>query len=54
MGGLGVRDPVQSAQMAYSASKEGTAKITSAIKGEEEFSVQDHHEELAKSHTKLH
>ena len=28
MGGLGVRDPVKSAQMAYSASKEGMAKIT--------------------------
>ena len=37
MGGLGVQDLEESAQLAYSAPKEGMAKFISAIKGEEEF-----------------
>ena len=54
MGGLEERDPVEYKQLIYSASKEGTTKITSGIKGMEEFSVQDHCEEFVNSHAKLH
>lgn len=50
-GGLGIRDPVESANVAYSAAQESTVKIVSAIKGDEEFSVQEYREKLAKSHS---
>ena len=51
--GMGVRDPVESAEMAYSASKDGTVKIVKAIKGDEEFAVHEHRERIAESHVKL-
>ena len=52
-GGMGVRDPVESAEMAYSASKDGTVKILKAIKGDEEFAVHKHRERIAETHVKL-
>ena len=52
-GGLGIRDAVESADVAYHASKESTAKIVSAIKGAEEFSVQKHRGAIAESHARL-
>jgi hypothetical protein len=53
-GGMGIRDPVESARVAYSESKENTIKIVRAIKGIEEFSVHEHRETIAESHAKLH
>ena len=53
MGGMGLRDPVESAEMAYSASKDGTVKIVKAIKGDEEFTVHEHRERIAETHVKL-
>ena len=53
MGGLGVRDPVESAQQVYWASRKCTGKIISAIKGDEAFSVQEHRDEVAKSHAEV-
>ena len=44
-------DSVESANVAYSASKEGTLYIITAIKGVEKLSVQEHKEE---SHAKMH
>ena len=52
-GGLGIRDPVKSAETAYSVSKEGTIKVVWAIRVVEELSVQEHREEIAKSHAKF-
>ena len=48
--GMGVHDPVE---LAYSASKEATTKIVCAIKGDTEFSLQEHIERIAESHSKL-
>ena len=53
MGGLGVRDPVESAQQVYWASRKCTGKIISAIKGDEAFTVQEHWDEVAKSHAEV-
>ena len=53
MGGMGLKDPVESAEMAYSASKDGTVKIVKAIKGDEEFTVHEHRERIAETHIKL-
>ena len=50
---MGIRDPVESAQAVYLASKESTAKIVSAIKGHK-FSVQEHKETVVKAHAILH
>ena len=49
MVGMGVRDQVESAEMAYSASKDGTVKIVKAIKGDEEFAVHEHRERIAET-----
>ena len=53
MRGMGVRDPVESAEIAYSALKDGTVKIVKAIKGDEEFAVHEHRERIAETHVKL-
>lgn len=39
--------------MPYSASQESTVEIVSAIKGDEEFSVQQHRGKFAELHAKL-
>ena len=52
-GGLGIRDPVESAETAYSVSEEGTIKIVRAIRAVEELSVQEHREEMANPHAKI-
>lgn len=41
--------PVESAQVAYSASRASTASIIADIKGEEEFSVEEHIERDSRS-----
>ena len=50
---MGVHNPVESAEIAYSASKEATTKIICAIKGDAEFSLQEHIESIAETHSKL-
>ena len=50
---MGVHNPVESAEMAYSASKEATTKIVRAIKRDTEFSLQEHIERIAETHSKL-
>jgi len=52
-GGLGVRDPVESAQFSHSVSVEGTVKIVRSIKGEEEFSVLAHKAVIAETQARL-
>lgn len=44
---------MESANVAYSASQESTVEIVSAIKGDEEFSVEQHREKFAESYAKL-
>ena len=48
-GGLGVRDPVESAQFSHSIS----VKIVRSIKGEEEFSVLAHKAVIAETQARL-
>ena len=50
---MGAHNPVESAEIAYSASKEATTKIICAIKGDTEFSLQEHIERIAETHSKL-
>jgi len=52
-GGLGVRDPVESAQLSHSVSVEGTVKIVRSIKGEQEFSVLAHKAMIAETQARL-
>ena len=40
-GEMGVHNPVESAQIAYSASKEASTKIICAITGDDEFCLQE-------------
>ena len=46
MAGLGVRDPVVMASNTYLSSKAGTARVKSALKDKEQFSLADHIEEI--------
>ena len=52
-GEMGVHNPVESAEIAYAVSKEATTKIVCAIKGDNEFSLQEHMERIAETHSKL-
>ena len=45
---------MESAQWAYTTSKDGTATIAEAITGTADFSGDSHREELAKAHQRLH
>ena len=49
MGGLGVRDAVESAVQAFATSRAGSECLVKAIKGLREFSIADHTEELDRS-----
>ena len=47
-GGLGISDPVESALMAFSSSREGASVLVDAIHGATEFCVTAHLEQLAR------
>ena len=51
-GGMGIRDPAESAHEIYSSSKEGTSAIANAIKGSEQFSVQAQEVMMANTRSK--
>ena len=53
MGGMGIRDPTEAAQCAYTTSRDSTTTVSASIKGKAEFSVQTHNEKLAGAHAKL-
>ena len=46
MGGMGIRDPVETARLSYLTSKVSSAQIISTIKGEKDFCFQSHNEEI--------
>ena len=54
---LGVRNPIESAKIAYTTSRAGTRNIVDAIKGKIEFSLPDHNvlmsDAMANMHTTL-
>lgn len=54
MGGMGIRDPVSMASLAFQASRSGTDHIIHALRGIEEFSMADHMMVLNKSRTASH
>ena len=49
MGGMGIRDPVETARLSYLTSKVSSTQIISAIKGEKDFCSQSHNEEIYKT-----
>ena len=57
LGGMGVRNPIESAKIAYTTSRAGTRNIVEAIKGKMEFSLPDHNvlmsDAMANMHTTL-
>ena len=50
---MGVHTPVESAKIAYSASKEATTKTVCAMKEDTEFSLQERIERVAETHSEL-
>ena len=58
LGGMGVRNPIKTAKIAYTTSRAGTRNIVDAIKGKMEFSLPDHNvlmsDAMANMHTTLH
>ena len=55
LGGMGVRNPIESAKIAYTTSRAGTRNIVDAIKGKMEFSLPDHKmsDAMSNMHTTL-
>ena len=47
-GGLGISDPVESAMLAFSSSRESASVLVNAIRGATEFEVTAHLDQLAK------
>ena len=47
-GGLGISDPVESAMLAFSSSRESASVLIDAIRGATEFKVTAHLDQLAK------
>ena len=54
MGGMGIRNPIETANNAYETSRIGTSVIVDAIKGKVPFSMLDHNDQFAKTISSMH
>ena len=54
MGGMGIRNPIETANNAYEMSRTGTSVIVDAIKGKVPFSMLDHNDQFAKTISSMH
>ena len=54
LGGMGVRNPIESAKIAYITSRAGTRNIVDAIKGKMEFSLPDHNVQMSDAMANMH
>eukprot|EP00731_Ephydatia_muelleri_P014402 Em0008g122a len=52
--GMGVRNPIESAKIAYTTSRAGTRNILDAIKGKMEFSLPDHNVLMSGAKANMH
>ena len=53
-GGMGIRNPIETANNAYETSRTGTSVIVDAIKGKVPFSMLDHSNQFAKTISSMH
>ena len=54
MGGMGIRNPIKTANNAYETLRTGTSVIVDAIKGKVPFSMLDHNNQFAKTISSMH
>ena len=54
MGGMGIRNPVEMANIAYITSVSGTRYISDAIKERKPFSLVDHNAKMAEAISTMH
>ena len=54
MGGMGIRNPIETANNAYKTSRTGTSVIVDAIKEKVPFSMLDHNDQFAKTISSMH
>ena len=52
-GGLGIGDPVESAPLAFSSSREGASVLVNTIRGMVHFCLTDHLDHLARTHREI-
>ena len=54
MGGMGVRNPVETSKVAFATSRAGTSNIVDAIKGYKQFSTSDHSIQMSEAASAMH
>ena len=54
MGGMGVRNPVETSKIAFATSRAGTSNIVDAIKGCKQFSIPDHSIQMSEAASAMH